>query len=353
MAYADAPGAFVSGRGRTLHHNGAMSNEERDPRPILCTAEHEHRDGLVVLAPREVPLGGPRAMTVRRTLPHRSRSFVGAWCFVDHYGPDDVTTSGGMDVAPHPHTGLQTVSWLFEGEIEHRDSAGFHQMVRPGEVNLMTSGPGIAHSEVSTDATRTLHGVQLWVVLPETDRDAGRRLDRYPAPMADLAPGVQGRVFIGRLAGQTSPVQTFTPLLGAEIHLTPNTTWEIELDSAYEHAVLLDCGELSVDGRLINHGELAIRDAGAQRMTLRSVSEPVRLMLIGGAPYDEDIVMWWNFIGRDHDEVAAAREEWMARSERFGEVVGYLPKNGRDWLPAPTLPNGRLRSRGRHGRSDR
>src|SRR5690606_20551920 len=172
--------------------------------------------------------------------------------------------------------------WLFEGEIEHRDSAGFHAMVRPGEVNLMTSGGGIAHSEVSTEETSTLHGVQLWVVLPEADRDAARNFDHYAAPLADLAPGVRGRVFVGDLAGQSSPVTTFTPLLGAEVHLQPQTEWHVELDPAAEHAVLLDSGDLTVDGRRLSHGDLAIRDAGARGMTLRSGSEPVRAMLIGG-----------------------------------------------------------------------
>ena len=328
-----------------------MSNPERDPRPVLCTGEHDHRDGLTVLAPREVPLGGPRAMTVRRTIPHRERSFVGAWCFVDHYGPDDVAATGGMDVAPHPHTGLQTVSWLFEGEIEHRDSAGYHAMVRPGEVNLMTSGAGIAHSEVSTESTTTLHGVQLWVVLPEAERDAPRDFAHYAAPSVEVAPGVRTRVFVGRLAGQSSPVETFTPLLGAEVHLAAGTSWVVELDPAHEHGVLLDAGELRVDGRLLERGELAIRDAGASRMTLQAGAAPVRAMLLGGEPYDEEIVMWWNFIGRDHDEVARFRQEWQARSERFGEVEGYEPRHGREWLPAPELPGGRLRSRGRHGRS--
>ncbi|WP_255254039.1 pirin family protein, partial [Streptomyces albidoflavus] len=123
-----------------------------------------------VLTPREVPLGGPRAMTVRRTLPQRARTLIGAWCFADHYGPDDVARTGGMDVPPHPHTGLQTVSWLFTGEIEHRDSLGVHAMVRPGELNLMTGGHGISHSEVSTPGTRILHGVQLWVALPAAHR---------------------------------------------------------------------------------------------------------------------------------------------------------------------------------------
>ena len=123
--------------------------------------------GIEVIAPREVPLGGPRAMRVRRTLPSRQRSLIGAWCFVDHYGPDDVADTGGMKVPPHPHTGLQTVSWLFEGEVEHRDSAGHSAMVRPGELNLMTAGRGISHSEVSPSGATVLHGAQLWVALPD------------------------------------------------------------------------------------------------------------------------------------------------------------------------------------------
>jgi redox-sensitive bicupin YhaK (pirin superfamily) len=327
-----------------------MSNPERDPQPVLCAGEHEHRDSLLVLSPREVPLGGPRAMTVRRTIPHRERSFIGAWCFVDHYGPDDVTETGGMDVAPHPHTGLQTVSWLFEGEIEHRDSAGYHALVRPGEVNLMTSGAGIAHSEVSTGATSTLHGVQLWVVLPEADRDAPRAFEHYAAPAVEVSDGVRLRVFVGALAGERSPIATFTPLLGAEVHLEPHTTWVVDLDPVHEHGVLLDAGDLSVDGRPLDRGELAIRDCGATSLVLRSGEDPVRAMLLGGEPFEEEIVMWWNFIGRDHDEVARSREEWQARSDRFGTVEGYVPRHGREWLPAPELPNGRLRSRGRHGR---
>ena len=143
-------------------------NLERQPRrDSVCCDSGRRSDGVEVLTPREVPLGGPRAMTVRRTLPQRQRSLIGAWCFLDHYGPDDVADTGGMSVAPHPHTGLQTVSWLFTGEIEHRDSAGHHAMVRPGELNLMTAGHGISHSEVSTPDDHGLHGAQLWVALPD------------------------------------------------------------------------------------------------------------------------------------------------------------------------------------------
>ena len=166
--------------------------------------------GVEVLTPREVPLGGLRAMTVRRTLPQRGRTFVGAWCFADHYGPDEVDDTGGMVVPPHPHTGLQTVSWLFAGEIEHRDSAGHQALVRPGELNLMTGGRGVSHSEVSTSGTTTLHGVQLWVALPDAARDDPADFEHYvPAPLA--APGWEARVFLGTALGDTSPVRTATP----------------------------------------------------------------------------------------------------------------------------------------------
>ncbi|KRE42676.1 pirin family protein [Knoellia sp. Soil729] len=300
-----------------------------------------------VLRPREVPLGGPRSMTVRRTLPHRDRSFIGAWCFVDHYGPDEVASTGGMDVPPHPHTGLQTVSWLFEGEVEHRDSAGVHAMVRPGEVNLMTSGHGIAHSEVSTPETDELHGVQLWVVLPEADRELQREFQHHAAPLVPLAGGVDGRVFLGSIAGHTSPIRTQTPLLGVEVTLDEGATWTVDADPAYEHGLLVDQGKVTFDGTVLERGDLGIVDAGASQLTVTAL-DPTRAVLLGGTPYEESIVMWWNFIGRDHDEIVAFREQWQSRSERFGEVDGYAGRLS--WLPAPELPGGRLRSRTRHGR---
>lgn len=166
-----------------------MSNAETDPSEVrrAASANDGHGGGtpqVEVLTARDVPLGGPRAMTVRRTLPQRSRTLIGAWCFADHYGPDNVAETGGMDVAPHPHTGLQTVSWLFSGEIEHRDSMGSHAFVRPGELNLMTGGHGISHTEVSTPRTTILHGAQLWVALPEEHRHAERDFQHYvPEPV--------------------------------------------------------------------------------------------------------------------------------------------------------------------------
>ena len=203
---------------------------------------------MEVLTPRDVPLGGLRAMSVRRTLPQRQRTLIGAWCFVDHYGPDDVAASGGMLVPPHPHTGLQTVSWLFTGEIEHRDSAGHHALVRPGELNLMTAGRGISHSEYSTAGTTTLHGAQLWLALPDGHRQVDPAFEHYaPEPVA--GEGWAARVFLGSLLGSTSPVTTYSPLLGAELTLAAGTTLQLPVDPSYEIGLLVDAGAVTVDRR--------------------------------------------------------------------------------------------------------
>ncbi len=290
---------------------------------------------IEVLTARDVPLGGPRAMTVRRTLPQRARTFIGAWCFADHYGPDPVAESGGMDVAPHPHTGLQTVSWLFSGEIEHRDSLGTHAYVRPGEINLMTGGHGISHSEVSTPGTPVLHGVQLWVALPDAHRHAPRAFQHH-APRAFRVDGAELRVFLGTLAGATSPVTTFTPLLGAEILIDAGATVTLDVDPAYEHGLLVDEGDVSLDGTVLKPAELGYAAPGRTALTLANASDrPARTVLLGGPPFEEEIVMWWNFIGRSHQDIVEAREEWERASERFGAVTGYPG----DRLPAPALPN--------------
>jgi redox-sensitive bicupin YhaK (pirin superfamily) len=296
-----------------------------------------------VVSAREVPLGGPRAMRVRRTLPQRQRSLVGAWCFVDHYGPDDVSVTGGMDVPPHPHTGLQTVSWLFSGEIEHRDSLGIHAMVRPGELNLMSAGRGICHSEVSTPGTTTLHGVQLWLALPDHARNEPRDFTHFaPEPVRHDHATV--RVFLGSLAGTTSPVPTATPLVGAEVLLEPGAEVELEVTAAFEHGVLVDEGPVSVEGTELKPADLGYVAPGATSLRLANPGwSSARLVLLGGEPFTEPLVMWWNFVGRSHDEIAAFREEWEQGSERFGAVEGYAGEVQR--LPAPALPNARIRPR--------
>jgi hypothetical protein len=326
-----------------------MSNPERDPGEIVCEPGTQARS-IEIISPREVPLGGLRAMPVRRTLPSRQRSLVGAWCFVDHYGPDAVADTGGMKLAPHPHTGLQTVTWLFSGEIEHRDSAGFHQHVRPGEVNLMTAGQGISHSEVSTEGTAFLHGAQLWIALPDGSRHVDPGFEHYaPAPVS--GDGWEARVFLGSLFGSTSPVRTFSPLLGAELVLARGATVSIEVDAGFEHAVLVDDGAVSLEGQEVKPAELAYAAPGRDRLELTAYDDS-RVLVLGGEPFGESIVMWWNFVGRSHDEIVQYRTEWQAQIDgvtdsqevapgRFGTVVGnHMPP-----IPAPGMPNARLKDR--------
>ena len=322
-----------------------MSNLETAPAEVACTASQ--LEAVEVLRPREVPLGGPRAIRVRRTLPQQQRSLIGAWCFADHYGPHDLRRSGGMDVPPHPHTGLQTISWLFSGEVEHRDSAGVHAIIRPGELNLMTAGAGICHSEVSLpgdrDATAVLHGVQLWAALPDSARNTGRDFDHY-APEPISLPGAVARIFLGQLAGSRSPVHTFTPLLGAQLDLEPGARVALDLDPAFEHGVLCDQGAVALHGATLAVGDLCYQGPGSSALSLHNDGDQAgRVLLLGGTPFTEQLLMWWNFVGRSHDEIVAYRQLWEDADERFGAVQGYRGTPAR--LPAPPLPTTRLRPR--------
>jgi redox-sensitive bicupin YhaK (pirin superfamily) len=302
----------------------------------------------VVLSQREVPLGGPRAMTVRRSLPQRERTLIGAWCFVDHYGPDDVSISGGMALPGHPHTGLQTVSWLFDGEIEHRDTTGAHALVRPGEINLMTAGSGIAHSEFSTPTTRILRGAQLWVALPERDRLTDRRFDHYAAPLVDVD-GAEVRVFLGSLVGQSSPLMTFTPLTGAEVVIPAGSRLDIPVPADHEHGLLCDTGTVHVGTVAARPGEIVFCPAGTSVIRVQAGPDRVcRFLVLGGEPFGEQLVMWWNFVGGSHEQVVAFREDWQRQhaAPTAGGRYGDFPAVWTSTLPAPELPNVRLRSRG-------
>jgi redox-sensitive bicupin YhaK (pirin superfamily) len=322
-----------------------MSNLEKNPTEVILDDPSD--TGFEILTPRDVPLGGPRAMPVRRTLPQRRRSLIGAWCFVDHYGPDDVAATGGMIVPPHPHTGLQTVSWLFEGEIDHRDSVGSHATVLPGELNLMTAGAGIQHSEVSLPQTTTLHGAQLWIALPDSARHAAPFFERFiPQPFEHE--GVTVRVFLGSLLGHESTARTFTRVVGAQLDLPAHTTLELPVETGNEHGILVDAGAATVDGHAVARAELAYLASGRDTITISSGDQPLRALLIGGEPLGEQIVMWWNFIGRSHDEIVEFRRRWQADVIADGNATGPFGRvrdyDGRA-LPAPELPNVRLRPR--------
>jgi redox-sensitive bicupin YhaK (pirin superfamily) len=312
--------------------------------PVTCSAGGAAAEP-VVLPFTAVPLGGARAMTVRRSLPQRRRSLIGAWCFVDHYGPDDVAATGGMQVPGHPHTGLATASWLFSGEVEHRDTTGAHAVVRPGELNLMTAGSGIAHSEFSTPDTSVLHGVQLWLALPDHARFTAPTFTNHVAEQVNVD-GATALVFLGDLFGVSSPVATHTALIGAELRLPARRRVVIDVNPAHEHGFLCDTGTLQVGDLVAEPGEIAYVPRGKRQIP---VTAPVdtRVVIIGGEPLGEQIVMWWNFIGRTDSEIREFRADWQReREELSGGRYGTFPASWTHTLPAPDMPTTRLRSRG-------
>jgi quercetin 2,3-dioxygenase len=299
------------------------------PRPV-----HE------MFAGREVLLG--ESTKVRRLLPNLGRRLVGAWCFADHYGPDDIAAGPGMQVPPHPHLGLQTVSWLLAGDVHHRDSLGSDQVIHPGELGLMTAGDAIAHAEQSpTSHPALLHGVQLWVALPDAARRVAADWAYHPALPAVTDTGLTATVIMGSLAGAVSPGQAYSPLVGADLALDVGAHALLPLEPEFEHAVLAMSGSLEVDGIEVAPGAMLYLGCGRRDLSVRS-NEGARALLLGGAPFEEQIVMWWNFVARTNEEIAAAREDW-ATGNRFGVVRGFTG----DPLPAPPLPAGRLKPGGR------
>ncbi|HEX8628464.1 MAG TPA: pirin family protein [Catenuloplanes sp.] len=298
----------------------------------------------VLLPGHDVPLG--RYTTVRRLLPHRQRRMVGAWCFVDHFGPDDVTGRAGMQIPPHPHTGLQTVTWLVDGLIEHRDSLGSQQRIAPGQLNLMTSGHGIAHSEQSpADHPDGIHGLQLWVALPEEARHGPARFEHHPTMPVHRLGDASLTVVVGELGAARSPARVHTPLFAAEGVFTTPGSHRLPVNPDFEHGVLVMSGAATVAGTALTPGSLLYLDRGRAELPV-DVSGPSRLFLLGGTPFEEPLVMWWNFVGRSHEDIARARDDWMA-GRRFGPVAGCAA----DPLPAPELPTVRIKARDRRGHS--
>jgi redox-sensitive bicupin YhaK (pirin superfamily) len=245
---------------------------------------------------------------------------VGPWCFLDRYGPVGFTSEKAMDVAPHPHMGLQTVSWLTEGEIVHNDSLGCEALMHAGQLNLMTSGSGIAHSEETPrQNSGRLSGVQLWVALPDEHRSVSPNFDHYASlPVLDF-PSCSVTLIAGNLGGHQSPARTFSPMIGAEISLHDGET-AIPLDPAFEHALLVLSGNTALDGQALEGETLHYLGLGRDELHLKG--RDARVLLIGGEPFREPILMWWNFVARTKEEMVAARQDWEER-RRFGEVTNY------------------------------
>jgi quercetin 2,3-dioxygenase len=275
---------------------------------------------LEVLESREAQVG---PLTVHRALPQRARRTVGAWCFLDHAPPappvEHAPPGGG--IGPHPHIGLQTVTWVLSGEMLHRDSLGSEQVIRPGELNLMTAGHGIVHAEERL-GTAPVHIAQLWVAQPASTRDGPSAFEHHgDLPRVDLGhddgDGGDGvaTVLVGDLAGARSPARRDTDHVGADIEFRTEITVPLRRD--YEHVLVPLEGTVEVDGRAVPPPKLAYLAPGRDEIRLRAPG-PARLLLLGGVPFEEPILMWWNYVARTSDEITAAHAEWTARSDRFG-----------------------------------
>jgi redox-sensitive bicupin YhaK (pirin superfamily) len=283
----------------------------------------------LVIVPRSVDLGG---FAVRRALPHVKRRMVGPFIFFDHFGPVEFRTGQGIDVRPHPHIGLATVSFLFDGEIMHRDSLGSAVAIHPGDVNLMTAGRGIVHSERTAPDHRAggerLHGLQLWVAMPAADEEIAPSFAHHDQAQLPIiaGDGKSVRVVVGSLYGQRSPVPTLSDTIMADAALTPGAVLPIDAQ-AEERALYVVAGEVDVAGDRFAAGRLLVFRPG-DAMTVTAASE-ARVVLVGGAAMDGPRHVWWNFVSSRKERIEQAKADWKLR--RFDTVPG----DESEFIPLP------------------
>lgn len=283
------------------------------------------------LAPRIADVGG---IPVARAIPTKQRRLIGAWCFLDHAGPAHFPPgSPGMRVGPHPHIGLQTFTWMLEGEILHRDSLGNQQLIRPHQVNLMTAGHGISHTEESVPGQHSLHAAQLWIALPLADKDTPPRFDHYPKLPSWSRDGIDFTLLVGDYLSHKAPTLTFSPLVGMDLYATRQVSFTLPLREEFEYGLLVLEGGLELQGEAYTVNELAYLGIHRTEVTI-TLPPGSRVLLVGGEPLDEDIFIWWNFVGHSKEEFARALADWNDNSGRFGEIHGY---DGAP-LQAPPLP---------------
>ncbi|MDC8012413.1 pirin family protein [Tahibacter soli] len=282
-----------------------------------------------LIDPRNHDLGG--GFVVRRALPHMHARSVGPFVFFDHFGPIDLGAGTKTDVRPHPHIGLATVTYLFDGALVHRDSIGSLQEIRPGDVNWMTAGSGIVHSERGTDDAHAhgqrMHGLQTWVALPREHEEIEPSFRHYPGATLPRTSGEGARmhVLVGTAFGATSPVEVLMPTLYVAIELDAGASVTVEADYA-ERAIYAVDAEVSIDGEPLKPTQLAVLTPGSAA-TVRATS-PARVMLVGGAALDGPRFMWWNFVSSSRERIEQAKDDW--RAQRIGQVPGET-----EFIPLP------------------
>ncbi|MCC5793775.1 MAG: pirin family protein [Chromatiales bacterium] len=304
--------------------------------PLECPVIDGRRQ-IQRLPARASSVGG---IPVARLLPLRERRLIGAWCFLDHIGPARFAPgTAGLRVGPHPHIGLQTFTWMIAGEILHRDSLGYEQLIRPGQVNLMTAGDGVSHTEETPPhAGTSLHAVQLWIALPRAERAVEPRFDHYPELPRFSLGAFNITLLTGRCCGHEAPALQYSPLLGLELSWSGPGRAELPLRQDFEYGLLPLEGMLSIDETSFVPGELAYLGMRRESLVLQSDTGG-RALLVGGTPLGEEVVIWWNFVAGERTTIEHARRDWDAGSTRFGTVSGYdgprLEAPEIPWLSAP------------------
>lgn len=283
-----------------------------------CGSNADHDPAFTPHTSRETHLGD---LKIFRALPIRQRRMVGPWCFLDRFGPVKFEGEKPMNVPPHPHIGLQTVSWLLEGEVLHTDSLNFEAVVRPGGVNVMTAGRGIAHAEETpVNNSGKLNGVQLWAALPDKFREAVPAFTSVTQVPRLEKTGGNILAFAGTVEDITSPAPYFSEILGAEVQVHAHQALAMGLNAHFEHAVFLLEGDCAIEKQSLDPNTLYYLGGCRESLTIHSQSG-CKVLLIGGPPFPEKILMWWNFVARTPEEISQARADWEAY-RRFGEVKG-------------------------------
>jgi redox-sensitive bicupin YhaK (pirin superfamily) len=274
----------------------------------------------LVIVPRSVDLDD---FTVRRALPHSTRRTVGPYVFFDHFGPAEFRSGKGLDVRPHPHIGLSTLTYLYDGEIIHRDTLGMNAAIHPGEVNWMTAGRGIVHSERTAPERRVdgepLHGLQLWIAMMSKDEEIDpsfAHLGGNELPVVN-GEGKTVRVVAGRMFGAASTLKTTSETIFADISLEAGAAMPLDADYE-ERAVYVGSGEIEISGDRFDTGRLLIFRPG-DRVTVKAM-KPSRIAVVGGAPLDGPRYVWWNFVSSRRERIDQAKEEW--KKGHFGKVPG-------------------------------
>jgi hypothetical protein len=286
---------------------------------------------------QEVPLRRAeigQGTVIKRALPSRHKRMIGAWCFLDHAGPVSFPQGDGLDIGPHPHIGLQTFTWMIEGTMMHTDSLGSRQLIRPKQVNLMTSGYGISHTEVSPENETRMHAAQLWIALPDDKINMAPAFEHYPELPVVKEQGTECTVLVGEYLNTQSPVKVHTELVGVDLFAPESSRARLPLNPKFEYGLIALEGQASINGHELTEDNMVVLEPGLQQMQVE-IHAGGRVLLVGGEPFESPILLWWNLVGRSMEELKLAREQWIAGHERFGSIPSYEGPR----LEAPAFPD--------------